>query len=124
MFRVKGEGKPMHGLFRSNGEPVASAVADTWGRLGRSRDADGVTRVAFFPTGGGSAAVASDAPTAVPPVQDVGRPVAIPLPQARPAGLAGAAESVAPASGARRSAADRASRPLDLLRHLKADART
>ncbi len=124
MFRVKGEGKPLHGLFRSNGEPVASAVADTWGRLGRNRETDGATRVAFFPTGGGNAAVASDAPVAVPPVQGVGRAVDIPLPQSRPAGLTGAVEAVTPPSSARRTGADRAGRPLDLLRHLKAEART
>ncbi len=124
MFRVKGEGKPLHGLFRSNGEPVASAVADTWSRLGRPRETDGATRVAFFPTGGGNAAVASDAATVLPPVQNVGRAVDIPLPQSRPPGLAGAVEPAASPSASRRPSADRAGRPLDLLRHLKAEART
>ncbi len=124
MFRVKGDGKPLHGLFRSNGEPVASAVADTWSRLGRARETDGATRVAFFPTGGGNAAVASDATTVLPPVQNVGRAVDIPLPQSRPPGLAGAVEPAASPSASRRPSADRAGRPLDLLRHLKAEART
>jgi Transglycosylase SLT domain len=35
MFRAKGEGKPMHGLFRSSGEPVADAVSEAWARMGR-----------------------------------------------------------------------------------------
>ncbi len=122
MFRVKGEGKPLHGLFRSNGEPVAPAVADTWGKAARRSEADQVQRVAFFPSGAvGSIPAVNVAPAAT---TDVRRAVDIPLPQARPAGLATPAESVVPASGARRARTESGGRPLDLLRHIKADART
>ncbi len=112
----------MHGLFRSNGEPVAPAVADTWGKVPRRNDAEQAQRVAFFPSGSlGSIAAVNAAPSATPEVR---RSVDIPLPQARPAGLAAPADAVVPASGARRARTEPGGRPLDLLRHIKADART
>ena len=124
MFRVKGEGKPLHGLFRSNGEPVASAVADTWGKLGRRNEADQPTRIAFFPTGGANPAVASDAVAAPAAVQSLRRAVDIPLPQARPSHIVATPEAAQPASTARKQRSEAVGRPLDLLRHLKAEVRS
>jgi len=122
MFRVKGEGKPLHGLFRSNGEPVASAVSETWGRMGRrTADAEAATRVAFFPTGGVNPAVASDAVPASPLAERPRQRVDVPLPQPRPATLA---DAPAPIRATRKIRNDTAGKPLDLLRFVKTDANT
>jgi hypothetical protein len=50
LYRVKAEGKPMHGLFRSNGEPVADSVKQTWGNIGQRHKIVGEQRVPFHPT--------------------------------------------------------------------------
>jgi hypothetical protein len=91
MFRVKGEGKPMHGLFRSQGEPVADAVSKTWSGVSRRNGQTDETRVAFFPRDLRSGqAIANDA-SAVPAlptslmVEGGRRPVNVPLPPQRPA---------------------------------------
>jgi hypothetical protein len=119
MFRVKGEGKPLHALFRSNGEPVASAVADTWSRMSRrGADETPATRVAYFPSASASSAIASDAPPAIALPQPTRRAVDIPLPEARPAGLTG--ETQSPSRASRRQ--QPVGRPLDLLRFVKASA--
>jgi hypothetical protein len=107
MFRVKGEGKPLHGLFRSNGEPVASAVSDAWSRMGRRAPvAEPVaTRTAFFPRTTSAAATLTEAGR--------GR-VSVALPPQRPAQ---AAEAVTDARPARRRAAAVA-KPLDLMKFM------
>jgi hypothetical protein len=116
MFRVKGEGKPLHGLFRSNGEPVASAVADTWTRMGRRAPvapADG-TRVAFYPRETGAARVVSDAaPSIVAAEAGRGR-VSVELPPQRPAAVAAATPEAAQPRKRIRTAA----RPLDLMQFM------
>jgi Transglycosylase SLT domain len=123
MFRVKEGGKPMHGLFRSSGEPVASAVADTWGKMARrSPDQAAETRVAFFPrdTRIPGAVVSDASPAAVlPAVSGERRAVNIPLPQQRPAALQGAAEAVQPQAAARKRSSARVGQPLDLMRFVK-----
>jgi Transglycosylase SLT domain len=115
MFRVKDGGKPLHGLFRSNGEPVASAVADTWGGMARRGAQASETRVAFFPREAKAATgVASDA--APPALFTAGarKAVSIPLPQPRP-------EALTAAEMPRRArAVPRAGQPLDLMRFVKA----
>ncbi len=121
MFRVRGDGKPLHGLFRSNGEPVASAVADAWSRMGRRppvAPAD-PTRVAFFPRQAEAAKVASDPAPALTAVEPGRGRVSVTLPPDRPKGEA--------ASGAAPQATNRAPRvakPLDLLQFTKAASRT
>jgi len=115
MFRVKGEGKPLHALFRSNGEPVASAVSEAWAGLGRrGGERGGETRVAFFPTAIRNAGVASDASPAPPLPAPERKAVDIPLPEARPVGLA--AGPVQPAAQRRAAAV---LKPLDLMRFVR-----
>jgi hypothetical protein len=131
MFRVKEGGKPMHGLFRSSGEPVASAVSETWGKMARRGPEQAAeTRVAFFPRDARGSprdakilnTVVSDAnPVAVlPAVTGERRAVNIPLPQQRPAALQGAAEAVQPQAAARKRNSARVGQPLDLMRFVKA----
>jgi hypothetical protein len=116
MFRVKDGGKPLHALFRSNGEPVASAVAETWGRMARrSGDRPAETRVAFFPSETNvTASIASDAAPASPLAAAGRERQDVPLPQTRPAELS------ADRQPARRTRA--AGAPLDLLRFTKASS--
>jgi Transglycosylase SLT domain len=127
MFRVKGEGKPMHGLFRSSGEPVAEAVANTWNGIGRNSAAAGAseTRVAFFPTEGRalqpkalqsvSRLTRSDVNAAFSVVESGRKAVTMALPPQRPVQN----EAVQP----RRIAPTvRAGQPLDLLRFVKASS--
>ncbi len=117
MFRVREGGKPMHGLFRSNGEPVSSAVSDAWARMGRRAPVAPAaeTRVAFFPRDAGVQRVVSDAaPSLVIPEPGRGR-VSVQLPPERPGAQpaqVGQAQSTA-AQQARKQRA--AGRPLDLL---------
>lgn len=124
MFRVKGEGKPMHGLFRSNGEPVASAVSQTWGGLGRKTVSEepGLTRVAYFPRDlSRNLAIASDAPSVTPVVDAGRRPVTIPLPEKRPASLTADQVATLDSTAASRSrTVSRLGQPLDLMRFVKA----
>jgi hypothetical protein len=121
MFRVRGEGKPLHGLFRSNGEPVASAVADAWSRMGRRAPVappDG-TRVAFYPRDVAAAKVASDAaPSLVLPQAGRGH-VSVELPPQRLQAFEPAAAGAAAPSRARQRAA-KGSRPLDLMQFMTA----
>ncbi len=123
MFRVKEGGKPMHGLFRSNGEPVATAVAETWGKMARrGPEQGGETRVSFFPRDAKILnGVASDAaPVAVlPAVAGDRRSVTMPLPQPRPATLQANAETAQVQAVARKSGPFRAGAPLDLMRFVK-----
>jgi hypothetical protein len=120
MFRVKGDGKPLHGLFRSNGEPVASAVSDAWARMGRRPPVSPAseTRVAFFPRENGRA-IASDAAPQIGPqlgVPQAGRGrMSVELPPQRPA------ELQAPAAlDSSRRRAPRPAQPLNLLQFSKA----
>jgi hypothetical protein len=121
MFRVRGEGKPMHGLFRSNGEPVAGAVADAWARMGRRPPVapDSPTRVAFYPraTGPAAASDAAPAPGVLPIEAGRGR-MTVALPPERPA----APPPLQPEAARKRS--DRAGRPLDLLQFTRTLQRT
>jgi hypothetical protein len=133
MFRVKGEGKPMHGLFRSNGEPVASAVTDAWKGMGRRAGEtnggdgqNGAVRVAFYPRdikANGSAMQPLTATDASPvPLVPEGprRAVTMPLPQARPASLqAGPPEANAAVPARKRSAGGKGAQPLDLMRFMR-----
>lgn len=118
MFRVKGEGKPMHGLFRSNGEPVANAVSDAWAKMGRRNTfSEGEpARVAFFPTAVGGAARSDAAPVA--PGLPRGTPVNVQLPPERPQVLSPAAPESASKAAARRRA-PAVGQPLDLMRFIK-----
>ncbi len=133
MFRVKEGGKPMHGLFRSSGEPVASAVAETWGKMARRGPEQGQeSRVAFFPRETRAVeGVSSDAaPAAIlPAVVGERRAVTMPLPQPRPKALLGNADAArnpaqpqvqadATAVTRKRSVA-RVGAPLDLMRFVK-----
>jgi hypothetical protein len=129
MFRVKGEGKPMHGLFRSNGEPVATAVADAWTRMGRRAPvaAPETTRVAFFPRETlnreiGARAIRSDAePSLTLPTAGRGA-VTVELPPSRPgSGVSAvnpASEAQSRTARARRTAPE--ARPLDLMQFMAA----
>jgi hypothetical protein len=121
MFRVKGEGKPLHGLFRSNGEPVAEAIAQRWGGLRRNGEA-GESRVAFFPQE--TAAIprnASAAAPASPVVESGGKAATVSLPPKRPAAL-NAGDALAELQKPRRAVTKAAlAQPLDLLRFVKAD---
>jgi Transglycosylase SLT domain len=115
---VKEGGKPLHGLFRSNGEPVASAVADTWGQLARRGAVpNSETRVAFFPREASAAsAVASDASAAAPSAEVARKAVILRLPQQGPASHQDAALQVA--VGRKKSSLS-VGRPLDLMRFVK-----
>lgn len=116
MFRVKGEGKPLHGLFRSSGEPVASAVADAWARMGRRAPVaqPDQTRVAFFPREGTGQKVVSDAmPTIAAAEQGRGR-MSVQLPPERP----GSAQRPDTASVQPPGRLRTAGKPLDLLQFL------
>jgi hypothetical protein len=121
---VKGEGKPLHGLFRSNGEPVASSVSETWGGLGRRGGIEQAApaRVAFFPRNlPGNAVVASDAQAASPILESSRKAVAIPLPERRPASLTGEQVATLENSASSRSRmVSRLGQPLDLMRFVKA----
>jgi hypothetical protein len=129
MFRVKGEGKPMHGLFRSNGEPVATAVADAWTRMGRRAPvaAPDTTRVAFFPRETfaretSSRAIRSDAEPALALPTGGRGAVTVELPPSRP-GTGIAAANPAPEAQSRTARARRAApeaRPLDLMQFMAA----
>lgn len=123
MFRVKGEGKPIHGLFRSDGQAVASPVSEAWARMGRRNlfaDAE-PQRVAFYPSAAGRATV-SDAAAAAP-VR--GRPVTVALPPERPQPLARGADPVVPTTSARtKKNVVQEQRPLDLMRFLKPGVRS
>jgi hypothetical protein len=122
MFRVKGEGKPLHGLFRSNGEPVASAVADAWTRMGRRPPVaqPDATRVAYFPKNGGTSQVVSDAAPAMTAAEPGRGRVTVALPPERPP--AAAAQGLSEAAGRKRTAAAR-SRPLDLMQFMSTGSR-
>ncbi len=122
MFRVKEGGKPLHGLFRSNGEPVASAVADAWGKMARRGAAvpSSETRVAFFPR---EASVAngsvSDAPPPVMSPEVARKAVIMPLPQQRPAIVQATQDLAQPQAIGRKRASARIGQPLDLMRFVK-----
>jgi hypothetical protein len=127
MFRVKGEGKPMHGLFRSNGEPVANAVADAWKGMGRrtGEAPRSEVRVAFYPrdikaNGAMQPLTATDA-SPVPLVPEGTRhAVTMPLPQPRPAGLgAGQPQAEVSAPARNRAIAGKGPQPLDLMRFMR-----
>jgi Transglycosylase SLT domain len=119
MFRVKGDGRPMHGLFRSNGEPVASAVADAWTRMGRRQPVTQAaeTRVAFFPRDASRAVMSDAAPQVTLPEAGRGK-VNVPLPPARPD-----AQPAPQAVDARKRQA-RIARPLDILQFSRAGVRS
>ncbi|MGL4634821.1 MAG: transglycosylase SLT domain-containing protein [Beijerinckiaceae bacterium] len=124
MFRVKGEGKPMHGLFRSQGEPVADAVSKAWAGVGRKGSlAEGLeTRVAFYPRDVRSGQpVMSDATASVSSADSTHKLVNVPLPPQRPSGF----EQVAVAEGGARPVrtVQRSSAPLDLMRFVKVGQR-
>jgi hypothetical protein len=132
MFRVKGEGKPMHGLFRSDGEQVADVVTNTWSKMarqGRGELAGTETRVAFYPRESRIAGfTASDASPQIA-VQGARRSVTVPLPEARPTtatttgtpspATATQADAMAAVKRARPNAAN-IGKPLDLMRFVKA----
>jgi len=124
MFRVRGDGKPLHGLFRSNGEPVASAVSETWGGLARRGGVDQTAsaRVAFFPRDQArDPAVLSDAQAVSPLVDSSRKAVTIPLPEPRPANLTGEQVAMIESKAASRSrTVSRLGQPLDLMRFVKA----
>jgi hypothetical protein len=121
MFRVKGEGKPLHGLFRSNGEPVAEAISQRWGNIRAGGDTGG-TRVAFFPQENTPASRPARAEAAAFPVAESGgKSVSVPLPPRRPAAIPAAdalAQALKPPRGPTKASA---AQPLDLLRFVKAD---
>jgi hypothetical protein len=123
MFRVKGDGKPLHGLFRSNGEPVASAVADAWTKMGRRAPVapSDPTRVAFFPRDAGARKVVSDAAPAISAAEPGRGRVTVALPPERP--KSAPAQNAVPEQAAGRRAA-RVAKPLDLLQFTKAASRT
>jgi hypothetical protein len=85
LYRLKSEGKPMHGLFRSNGEAVADSVQQTWGNIGQRHKIVGEQRIPFHPTDTRSNGMAS--PSAAPTVQAGRGAVTTLLPEARPVGL-------------------------------------
>ena len=127
MFRVKGEGKPMHGLFRSSGEPVAEAVANTWAGVSKqgAQSSAGETRIAFFPTQGKAlqpkalesvaGLKATEVDATFPVVQSGRKAVTMALPPQRPV--------VNEAVQARRIVPSvRTGQPLDLLRFVRASA--
>jgi Transglycosylase SLT domain len=140
MFRAKGDGRPMHGLFRSDGEPVASAVSSQWSGGKRSLFSDTqATRVAFFPSETGSRKVMSDAaPSATQMVPSVGvieqipKPVNIPLPPKRPDRLGQRPETAAATQQqqveARQPSQSRSRKavgqPLDILRFMRPEQRS
>jgi Transglycosylase SLT domain len=113
MFRVKEGGKVMHGLFRSQGEPVATTVADAWRAVGRSSDP--ATRVAFYP----GQASASSAPVvgAASPTAG-GRVLSNPAQQ----GVAGQTRTLS--GGRAATATGIQTQPLDLLRFIKVPPRS
>jgi Transglycosylase SLT domain len=125
MFRVKEGGKPLHGLFRSNGEPVASVVADAWGQMARRGAAvpSSETRVAFFPREASAAsAVVSDATPVAPSAEVARKAVILRLPQQGPAAsLQDVAQQVA--VGRKKSSVS-VGKPLDLMRFVKTGSGT
>jgi hypothetical protein len=131
MFRVKTDGRPMHGLFRSEGEPVAAAVSNQWGGTKRSLFSDtATTRVAFFPTDEGGRRVMSDAAPSTSPVAAVGvveqapRAVDVPLPPKRPAQLGRAIDAAAGAPAAAAVGRKAAGQPLDLMKFMRPELRS
>jgi hypothetical protein len=121
MFRIKADGKPMHGLFRSNGEPVATAVTDAWARMGRRppvAPAD-ETRVAFFPRDK-AATIATDAAPQITLAQPGRGSVTVDLPPQRPSTVAPQQQTEPP----RKRQASRVNQPLDLLKFTKAGVRS
>ncbi len=132
MFRVKGEGKPMHGLFRSQGEPVADAVSKAWSGVSHRNGQGDETRVAFFPRDlRNGQPVASDATTPSPlsasPLIESGRNrVNVPLPPQRPSRVDQAVQGNANQTefGQRQQrSGQRANAPLDLMRFVKVGLR-
>jgi hypothetical protein len=121
MFRVKGDGKPMHGLFRSNGEPVATAVTDAWARMGRRPPVaqPSETRVAFFPRDR-AANISTDAAPQISLPQPGRGAVTVELPPQR----AAAAVQPQQAEGPRKRQVRGIGQPLDLLKFTKAAVRT
>ena len=123
-FRLKGEGKPLHGLFRSQGEPVAEAIKATWSGLGQRErsNADDTTRVAFFPSQNNASLVRTQPSPAVLAAENTPRAVTISLPQPRPVDLV---PPPAIAGGVKRirssvPASQSLNPPLNLLRFVKA----
>jgi hypothetical protein len=124
MFRVKEGGKPMHGLFRSNGEPVASVVADAWGQMARRGAAvpNSETRVTFYPREASAAStVVSDAAPAAPSAEVARKAVILRLPQQ---GLANPQDAAQQVAVGRKKAPARVSQPLDLMRFVKTGSGT
>jgi Transglycosylase SLT domain len=135
MFRAREGGKPLHGLFRSNGEPVADAVSDAWARMGRRPPVapPDPTRVAFFPRESAAKTVAADAAgtpflTALGKLeqgklqrgtleQGRGR-VSVALPPERPAAQT-AVQAGTEIQVQRQRMASRQARPLDLMQFMK-----
>jgi Transglycosylase SLT domain len=88
MFRVKGDSKGLHGLFRSNGEPVADAVKQAWGNIGQQHKIVGEQRVPFFPREKGGSTTVNAVSSIETATVAAGRgSVTVPLPQQRPSGL-------------------------------------
>jgi hypothetical protein len=85
LYRLKSEGKPMHGLFRSNGEAVAESVQQTWGNIGQRHKIVGEQRVPFHPSDTRTTGII--APNAVAAVQQGRGVVTTALPESRPADL-------------------------------------
>jgi Transglycosylase SLT domain len=74
MFRAKSEGKHLHGLFRSSGEPVSEQVSQMFTGLSRFAKKDAAAREALAqPVQETRAAFRASASASVP----VGRPVAV-----------------------------------------------
>ncbi|MFM9973762.1 MAG: transglycosylase SLT domain-containing protein [Beijerinckiaceae bacterium] len=121
MFRVKGEGKPLHGLFRSSGEPVSEAVIQNWGSF-RKASQTSDTRVPFFPretTAAGAARVSLAPELAIS--ESGNRSVTVPLPPRRPATINGT-QNLTELQNLRRTVPKTSSaQPLDLLRFVKAN---
>jgi Transglycosylase SLT domain len=84
MYRLKSEGKPMHGLFRSNGEAVADSVQQTWGNIGQRHKIVGEQRIPFHPTDNRTTGITRSIDAASPPSRAVSIAALL---QARPNGL-------------------------------------
>jgi hypothetical protein len=107
LYRLKSEGKPMHGLFRSNGEAVADSVQQTWGNIGQRHKIVGEQRIPFHPSDSRTTGITAS--NTVPLVQAGRGAVTTQLPEARPVGLQAAGR--ANQSQVEKS---RVSQPLDL----------
>jgi Transglycosylase SLT domain len=85
MYRLKSDGKPMHGLFRSNGDAVADSVQQTWGNIGQRHKIVGEQRIPFHPTDNRTTGLAPQpADVRAAPLQAGRGVVMTALPQARP----------------------------------------